>query len=67
MNLCILDGKQNTTRYYACADVGQRPYNKIAFRYIGDGVVYSVNGIKQPGYNRYSFFTVRPGRPRRFR
>lgn len=43
--------------YDAAANIGERPYND-KFEYMGDGVVYAIQGKRQPGNTRMSFFKL---------
>jgi hypothetical protein len=52
---CRLDNKK-ISFYHAACPVGERPYDPRLFDHIGDGVIYSADGIRQVGINRYSFF-----------
>ena len=60
---CILDNVKKQVRYHAAAPVGERPYDPNIFQYIGDGFVYAISGIVQPGDMRLSFFKLKPDRP----
>lgn len=61
---CLLDGKQRPSQYNACSDEGEctRFCTKV-FERIGDGVIYAINGIKQRGIKRYTFYRLRADRP----
>ena len=61
---CKIDGVSKQVRYNAAAKLGTLPYDRSVFKYIGDGVVYAVDGVLQPGRVRLSFFKLRKNRPR---
>lgn len=61
----VLDNNKQVTRYNAAASIGDRPYNDLAFKYIGDGYIYSCEGVEFPANSmRCSFFVLRANRPR---
>jgi len=42
--------------YYACGEIGTKDYSPDFFAYIGDGVIYKINGVLQNSKRRMSFF-----------
>lgn len=62
---CLLDGKQHPSRFHACANEGEWPrsYNIKVFKRMGDGVVYAIDGKRQRGIKRYTFYRLRDDRP----
>ena len=61
---CKLDGVRQQVHYHMACEIGKFYWwDPQVFEYIGDGVIYSANGILQPGNTRLSFFKLRPDRP----
>ena len=52
--LAKIDGK--IVSYDACSSRGADDCDGDKFKYIGKGVIHSINGVIQPGLNEYFFF-----------
>lgn len=56
VTFCKLDGMDAITEYDAACQPGNNAYDLSLFNYIGDGVIYSVNGRRYEGETRLSFY-----------
>ena len=62
--MCLIDGCDRPEKYHAASQIGcVKAYDRRIFKYIGDGVVYSVAGVLQKSSIRLSFFILRENRP----